>query len=322
MPAYSRKLIAMTDYNNPGYTEYKARINKVFDYIEAHIDHRFTLDELAGIASFSKFHFSRIFQSMTGEGLFEFILRIRLERSVTLLLMHPEKTVQDIALECGFSDISVFSRNFSQKFGIPPTKYRLEKLSNKNQTDSNLLQAPEKTSMYFCFETNTLKWRTNMKFNKSVEVKTLPEMTVAYVRHIGPYAGDSELFGKLFGRLSAWAGPRGLLGRPDAKSIIIYHDDPNVTEPEKLRTSVCVTVPAETKTDGEIGKLVIEEGLFGVGRFELGTADFGEAWGWLYGSWLPESGYQPDDRPCFEMYIGPPNNGIFTVDICVPLKPM
>lgn len=81
-----------------------------------------------------------------------------------------------------------------------------------------------------------------------------------------------------------------------------------------------MTVPADTKTEGEIGKLTLDAGLYGIGRFELSSADFGEAWDWLYGSWLPASGYEPDDRPCFEMYVGEPKNGIFTVDICVPLK--
>ncbi len=310
----------MKEFNNPENIDYRARINKVFDYIEARFDQSFSLEELADVASFSKFHFSRIFQSMTGENLFEFIMRVRLERAASLLTIHPKRPVQAIATECGFSDLSIFSRNFKQSFGNPPSVYRRLKNSNTSQTLRNEQQAGLAASMYFCFETNTLKWRTPMKFNKSVEVKSLPEMTVAYVRHIGPYAGNAQLFGNLFGRLSAWAGPCGLLGKPDSHFLIIYHDDPNVTEAEKLRTSVCMTVPADTKTEGEIGKLTLDAGLYGIGRFELSSADFGEAWDWLYGSWLPASGYEPDDRPCFEMYVGEPKNGIFTVDICVPLK--
>ena len=96
--------------------------------------------------------------------------------------------------------------------------------------------------MYFCESTNSLKWRTNMKLNKSVEVKELQEMNVAYVRHIGPYQGNDKLFQQLWNKLFAWAGPRGLIGGPDFKSLIIYHDDPNLCEGDKLRTSVCITV--------------------------------------------------------------------------------
>jgi AraC family transcriptional regulator len=58
--------------------------------------------------------------------------------------------------------------------------------------------------------------------------------------------------------LFAWAGPRGLIGGRHFKSLVIYHDDPNVTIEDKLRMCVCITVPPETKVDGEIGKKDIE----------------------------------------------------------------
>ena len=56
--------------------EYTSRINKVLDYIENNLDRSFTLDELARVANFSKFHFHRIFYSFIGETLFQFIQRI------------------------------------------------------------------------------------------------------------------------------------------------------------------------------------------------------------------------------------------------------
>ena len=97
-----------------------------------------------------------------------------------------------------------------------------------------------------------------MKLNKSVEVKELPKMTVAYIRHIGPYKEDDKLFESIWSRLFSWAGPRGLIGGKDFKSLVIYHDDPNVTNEDKLRMSVCITVPSVTKVDGDVGKMVIE----------------------------------------------------------------
>lgn len=161
--------------------------------------------------------------------------------------------------------------------------------------------------------------------NRTVEVKELPEMTVAYVRHIGPYKGDAQLFERLFGKLCQWAGPRGLLNQPDTKYIIVYHDDPNITEEAKLRTSVSITVPENTDVGGEIGKMTIPAGKYALTRFELSSSEYEAAWNWVYGTWLPASGYVPDDRPCFEMY--PPAKEVsckdkMTVDICVPVKPL
>ena len=312
--------------------EYKSRINRVFDHIEQNLCKRFSLEELASVSNFSKFHFHRIFQGMTGETPFQFILRVRLERAASYLSANPKKTISEIADECGFSDQATFARSFRSHFKMSATDWRRNKsiyesnlcktFNNYNQTISNKAQSEFQSSMYYCNESKTIKWRTTMELNKSVEVKELPEMTIAYVRHIGPYKGDSKLFEKLFNKLFTWAGPRGLAGQKDMKSIIVYHDDPEVTEADKLRTSVSITVPEDTKVDGEIGKMVIQGGKYMIARFDLTPKDFESAWDWVYGKWLPTSGYQPDDRPCFEMYGEECTKEKFIVDICVPVKPL
>ena len=304
--------------------EYIARINKAFDYIEANFEKPLTLDELAGVANFSRFHFNRIFHGIVGETPFRFIQRIRLERAATLLVYNPVESISNIAMKCGFSDISIFSRNFKNQFGISASQYRREKRekSNISQLNGKINQPPDRASMYFCQSTNSIKWRSNMELLKRVEVKDLPKMNLAYVRHIGPYKGNEKLFEGLWNRLFSWAGPRGLIGGPDFRSLVIYHDDPNITGEEKLRMSVCITVPPGTKTDGEIGRMELEAAKYVVARFNVDTTQFQEAWNWIYGQWFPESGYQPDDKPCFEMYPEEPKEGRFTVDICVPVRPL
>lgn len=310
--------------HNPLQLIYISRINKAIDYIEANLEKPLTLDDLAKAANFSRFHFSRIFQSLVGETPFQFIQRIRLERAANLLMTRRREPVGSIAMQCGFSDISVFSRNFKKNFGVAASAYRdlQNHKSNLNQQESNSGQADAETSAYFCFQSQTFKWKTAMKQNKSVEVKSLPGMTVAYVRHIGPYQGNANLFGNLWNRLFTWAGPRGLIGGKDFRSLIVYHDDPNVTIEDKLRISVCITVAPDTKVDGEIGKMELEPATYVIARFEVTEKEFQLAWDWVYGQWLPASGYQPDDKPCLEMYPEEPREGIFVVDICVPVKPL
>lgn len=302
--------------------EYKSRINKTLDYIDLNIANQFTLDELAEIATFSKFHFHRIFQALVGETPFQFILRVRLEKAATLLVSHKKESISEIAYGCGFTDISIFSRNFKKYFSITASQYRQNKESNLSQVNSKIQQAEDRIQRYFCTSSNTIKWKTSMKLNKSVEVKELPKMTLAYIRHIGPYKGDEKLFENLWNKLFAWAGPRNLIGGPNFKSLVIYHDDPNVTVEDKLRMSVCITVSKDTKVDGEVGKMELESAKYVIARFEVTAEQFQEAWQWVYGQWLPTSGYQPDDKPCFEMYPEEPKEGKFVVDICVPIKPL
>ena len=99
----------------------------------------------------------------------------------------------------------------------------------------------------------------------------------------------------------------------------------DITDEAKLRTSACVTVPAGTEGSGEVGTMTVAGGKYAVGRFELRTDQYPEAWAALMGAWLPQSGYQPDDNPCFERYIcGPEEHpeGMCVTEICVPVKPL
>lgn len=304
-------------------TDYIFRINKTLDYIEQNLEKPITLEELANAANFSKFHFNRIFHSMIGETPFQFVLRLRLEKAASLLTADKNISIYETALRCGFSDISIFSRNFKNYFKIPASQYRKERLKNSNisQLNSNMKQQDDKPALYVCNALQTIKWRTNMELNKSVEVKELPKMTVAYIRNIGPWNGDQKLYQSLRNKLFSWAGARGLMGSKDFKYLILYHDDPNVALSDKLRMSLCITVPPETEVDGEIGRMEIEAAKYAVARFELTGHDFQKAWDWIYGQWLPNSGYQPDAKPYFETYPEEPKDGKFIVDFCIPVKP-
>jgi AraC family transcriptional regulator len=116
-----------------------------------------------------------------------------------------------------------------------------------------------------------------------------------------------------------------LLGRPDALMLSVYHDNPEVTDDSKLRTSVCLTVPDDTEVGGEVGKMEVPGGKYAIGRFEVHSDGFAAAWNTLYGTWLPESGYEPDDRPAFELYHNDPKEhpeGKCIFDVCIPVKPV
>ena len=75
-----------------------------------------TLEELATIANFSKFHFSRIFHSIVGETPFQFIIRVRIEKAATLILTNKNESISEIAYKCGFSDIPFFPEILKNEF--------------------------------------------------------------------------------------------------------------------------------------------------------------------------------------------------------------
>lgn len=304
--------------------EYIFRINEVIDFIEQNLSQELTLDLLAQVAHFSKFHFSRIFYAFVGETLFQFIQRIRLERVSILLSTRPKDSITAIAYDCGFQSSAAFARAFKQYFGVSATEWREGGKSNLGKVVSK--NCKERSNKISYTEPNSLFIRKSVmkKLNPKVEVKDLPKMYLAYVRHIGPYAGDAELFKGLYEKILKWAGSRGLLDT-QTKYLNIYHDDPKVTEESKLRVSVCVTVPEGTKVDGEIGSMTIPGGKYAIGEFILANDEYPEAWGYMYGQYLSENGYLPDDRVAFEM-SGPEDEEYMKkeecrVKICVPIKP-
>ena len=297
-------------------SEYIARINRVCDYIDRHLGEEMTLGELARIAGFSEYHFHRLFAAMMGETLFAFIQRLRLERAAQQLCVHPSRKITQLALEYGFTSSAVFCRAFRKRFGCTPSAFRG---SNRSQKDSSLYQLLRNSGKESAFDggyNGSKNGRFAMK--PDVTIETMQDTRIAYIRYVGPYAGDAALFEGLFGRLGAWAGPRGV---DMSTTYIIYHDAPELTDEQKLRLDVCVPVGEGVEVSGEVCEGVIEGGTYAVGHFVLDTDEYSEAWASMYSEWLPGSGYRPADSPPFERYSGDcGEGGRMAVDICIPVE--
>ena len=79
------------------------------------------------------------------------------------------------------------------------------------------------------------------------------------------------------------------------------------------------TSPEDTPVEGAIGKMAVPGGKFAVARFEIKEDEFKNAWNVLMGGWMPQSGYQPDDRLCYELNHNDPKehpDHKHIVDIC------
>lgn len=322
-------------------SEYRRRINHVADYIERHLAQPLDLEQLAAVASFSKFHFHRIFYSHVGETPVQFLGRLRLEKACRLLVANLDRSVTEVAFEVGYTDVAAFARAFRRAHGMSPSEYRQTRrnlstdVSKLGTTVRNEGTDSAREGSYD--SSNTSDRRKDMKALQTqpipaqhVTIVERPETTIAYVRHVGPYFGDELLFQRLFATLYRWAKPRNLVTRGVTEEVVIYHDDPETVAPEKLRISCGISVPAETEVSGDVGKLTLDAGTYAEARFEVDASEFAGAWVWLYGTWLPESGYQPDDMLCFERYpdtepeseIDGTTGRTFIVDICIPVRPL
>jgi len=310
--------------------EYVNRINTVLDYLNNNYSQELSLESLANIANFSKYHFHRIFKGVVGESLYKYIQRIRIEKAAHSLMYSDKKSITEIALDCGFNNSASFARIFNEHFNMSATTWRKGGHStfSKNCKDqSNKWKDIIVTPMYIDMETNNANWRISMlnRSNMTVEVKKLKKVTVAYIRNIGPFKGEVELWAKLFQKLTTWASACGLLKCPGTQFYTILRDDLKITDFSKFKTDVSISVEANTKADGDIGISEIPAGQYAVAEIEIDATEYEQAWDLVYSDWLPISGYQPDEGCCFERYLNNPETHPtkkHIIEICIPVKAM
>lgn len=300
--------------------EYERRIGRVLDYIRDHLDEDLSLRTVAQVASFSPYHFHRVFRAMVGEPVGVFVRRLRVLAAAQHLAKDRARPITSIARACGFSSSSSFAREFRNHFGVNASAYRKASTARESkdwQVDRKIGEDAGLLPIY----TGTMTSQGRAQDIKmTVEVRKLPELHVAYVRHTGPYNKIGGAIEKLMG----WAGPRGLLRFPETKVLAVYHDNPDVVEASQLTSSACITVPKGTSITGGAEAMTIPGGLFAVAHVEIAHDQFGEAWNALM-QWLSTSGYQPDDRMCYEVYLNDHESHPekkFVVDMCEPIRPL
>ena len=306
--------------------EYLSRIHKAQDYIEANLAGNPKLEDVARAACFSPFHFHRVFSAVTGETLHQFISRLRLERAAGWLYLPGNRSITDIALDSGFSSSATFARAFAQAYGMSASEFRKKcKTLGKDGKAANGVDDYGGGMAITPLSRRPEMKNITPKQPLSMEVRDLPAKHLAYVRHVGPYAGQPDLFERLWGQLCQWAGPRGLLHLSGSENICVYHDDPDITARENLRISLGITVDAKTTTTPPVNLLEIPAGKYAVATYKLIPAEYGAAWQFVMGEWLPSSGYQPDDRPCYECFLNDPGQdpeGKHHVELRVAVKPL
>jgi AraC-like DNA-binding protein len=103
--------------------EYIARLNAVFEYMDKNLSKKLTLERVAGIAHFSKYHFERIFKEYTNSSFHQYLRRLRIKKAEPLLLI-PELPITEVAAEAGFENITAFNRAFKKIKQCTPSEYK------------------------------------------------------------------------------------------------------------------------------------------------------------------------------------------------------
>lgn len=260
---------------------YQKQINIVIEYINNHLDRPIDLPRLAEISHFSPYHFHRITRAFLGEPIGAYIVRVKLETAARLI-RYTDLPVSEIAYRIGYDAPASLSKAFKQQYGISPLEYR----NNKNFTIMK-----------------TEKKNTQLKI-KGPQVMDIPAKRAIYIKLTGKY--ENLDFCASWQRLWQFVKAHKLFSA-GIEHIAIYHDDPKVTESDKLRTDLCLTVTKEAEPQGEIGVKEIKAGKFAVFLYQGAYNHLDAVYDTIYTRLLPENDLRLRDYPCFEKYINHPD---------------
>ena len=268
--------------------DYIQSVYKVIFYIEQNYNKDLTLEELSKVASFSKYHFHRIFKSIVGENVGDYIRRVRL--SSTTLKFKTNQKITEIALDSGYETNSSFSKAFKKHFGITPKEFS----KNAKKKKGNTMLMPE--------------------------ILEIEDIEVLYVRATGAY---TESVPQAWSQLTEFAYKNSVLEKVKTR-YGIGHDNPNVTEDEKIRFDACFELDdASIKPANEILAKTISGGKYAKFLHKGSYENLGQTHE-LISNWIIENGAELRDAPMFDKYLGldpreiKPEN--LKTEIYVPLK--
>lgn len=284
-------------------------MNRAIDHVLAHLGEPLRLEEVAAVACFSSFHFHRVFRSLVGETLTDFITRVRLERALRILAHDRRANLTQIALDCGFGSSSNFTRVFKQRYGVAPSRFDLADLKARRREEmQQAIADPESRHLL-----DRLPPGQNPD-GFEVRFRDLPARSVAYLRVSDPFSPNRVPDAAT--RLVRWAEERGVA---DGQWLGYMWEDPDIVAAADCRYVVAVEVE-EFEPAGEVGRF--EFPPMRVAELEVrGTIDLEQrALDWFFGTWLPNSGYVPADLPAFEAWIGLPfAHGYERFELCLQL---
>ena len=274
----------------------KELINQSIDYIIEHFDETLSVEDVANHFHFSKFYFCRSFKEATGENVYEFIKRLKMDQSAIELKLEKNKAITDIGLDYGYSS-SNYSSAFRKHHNISPAEFR----KSTNVTELSNPFYPEGVSRFDTFD----------GYNDKIKIQMLPDFLVIYERMIGNYIDLKQNWFDFLDKYKEYL---------EADTIFIerFYDDPVITNLDSCLCDICMT----TKESCKLANLTtVKGGRFATYCFEGKIEDiFGTVEG-IFSVWLPKSGYEMNGRCGLNIYREiDQENGRVIMDLCIPIK--
>ncbi len=264
---------------------YQARFEKVLSHIDEHLYQDLSIESLAEISFFSKFHFHRQFSAYIGLSVSKYVQLQRLKKASYQLALRKDQQIIDIAYDAKFENPESFSRAFKKAFGQTPSQFR---------------KAPKWQPWHEKYKRPIREGELIMSQDMNIEVVGFEEVKVAAFEH----RGAPTLINESIAKVIAWSQETGLSPIKTSRRFGLVYDDPSTTKPEDFRFDICAEVSKPIPENDKVMKnKTIPAGKCAkfrhVGAYEQISDEIKQ----FYCDWLPQSGEELRDFPCFFHYV-------------------
>lgn len=290
--------------------DYIAQLEKAILYIEEHLKEDFKVEEAASFGGYSYFHFHRIFEAVVGESIGSYLRTRRLNRASNDLI-YSDKRILDIALEYRFESQEAFTRAFKKVFKLTPGTYR------KNRIDVIVGNKMQLTP---------LKLR-HLLTGVTVEPKIVdfPGALVVGLRGVTTIKDNNipNLWKQFNPRVEEIKNRTASIRGYGICEVDPEYDMAQFSETTLFNEFVGVEVKVFTDIPMGMAVKTLKGGRYAVFTHKGKLANLKMTYDYIWGTWIPCSGYELDLRDDFEFYddsfLGE-DNELSEMKIFIPIK--
>src|SRR4051812_43786073 len=216
---------------------YQARMRRVLDHIDRHLDDDLDLDTVSAVAAFSKFHFHRQFTATFGLSVHRYVQLARMKRASYRLAYVEALGVTEIAMDAGYDAPDAFARAFRQRFGQSPTSFQ---------------KSPDWEPWLAAFgPLDNARSKLMKTFTADdVTIRNVPATRVAIMEH----RGDPATLPATIQRFIAWRKKAGLPPRI-SPTFNVWRSERRPSSPAAYSTDICLGTDQPIEPNGEAIKV-------------------------------------------------------------------
>jgi len=279
------------------------RFFKSIDFIEQHLYEKISVHEIASASHYSTYHFSRIFKALVGDTPKEYLRKRRLTVAAKRLLS-DEVGILDLALDCQFDSQEAFTRAFKDLFNITPAQYR------KQQDPFRLLYKDQFSPHMLHFLKNDL----------SMDPEIITRPAIKLVGVASEYDNADLSLPRLWSAFRPYKDK--VPNRVSDSGFGIYESYQEEGDNVAFVYVCCMEVSSFDEIPEGLTPRELPEQMYAKFTHKGSIANLDKTLKYIWGSWLPKSKYDYEERPDFELY--PPGYNVMDPDcemaIHIPIK--